>query len=247
MAENAPSDNKGTESKPEYLNKLVFNLPVEVEITGGLFRGNYLTRILKIIKQKDIFLEMPLQDGKVFKFWPHTVVHINFYFDNEPGAVYTFTGRISKTGKENRKEIFVIPFPKEITRIQRRSYVRVDCRIPINFKIFLSGNDLDGEQVLTKQVNRGFALDLSGGGVFLRTPIKLDKGQDILTKFSLRDKEFEIKSKIMRVIEIKRGRKKYYKYGVLFIDIEESYRRNVISYVFDIERKNIQKLRRKGL
>jgi len=110
MAENNAPENKGAESKPEYLKKIVMNLPVEVEITGGLFRGNYLTRIKKIIKNKDIFLDMPLQDGKVFKFWPHTVVHINFYFDNEPGAVYTFSARISKTGQDNRREIFIIPF-----------------------------------------------------------------------------------------------------------------------------------------
>lgn len=89
-------------------------------------------------------------------------------------------------------------------------------------------------------------MDLSGGGVFLRSTVKLEKGQDILTTFSLKNNDFEIKSKIMRVIETARGRKRYYKYGVLFIDIEESYRRNVISYVFDIERENIQKLRRKG-
>lgn len=231
-----------SESKPEYLEKIKFNLPVEVEIKKGIFQGNYLSKVLKIVNKRQIFFEMPKRDGKVMKLWPKTFVYINFYFDNDPGAVYTFSGRILEIMSVGNNLVFVLAFPKKVVRIQRRSYVRIDVSIPFEFQSYLTQENED-ELVLIPAPKFGYTLDLSGGGVFLRTPFKLTKGQFIQVKFSLKENDFDIKSKIMRVVEVKRGRKVYYKYGVLFMDINESIRRSIISYVFDVEREQIKKKR----
>lgn len=236
-----------TESKPEYLKKIEVNLPVEISITAGLFKGNYLSRVVRIHKEKEVYFEMPYQYGKVLKLWPQTMIYINFTFDSEPGAVYTFNGRIVKTGSEKNSEVFALAFPEKIIRVQRRNYVRVNSIFPVNYLSYMSKTDLEDREILIPVLKRGFSMDLSGGGILMRTVMKLSKDQVILASFRLGDTPYRIKCRIMRVIQVSRGRKYYFKYGLLFIEITESIRRNIIGHVFDLERKNIQKMKEKYL
>ncbi|MDD5090774.1 MAG: PilZ domain-containing protein [Candidatus Wallbacteria bacterium] len=232
------------ETKPEYLEKLKVGLQVELSITGGLFRGNYLTAVTKIIKDKEIYLEMPIQDGKILKFWPQTMLYIHFTFENEPGAVYTFSGRIQKTGTEAKKEVFILNFPSKVTRVQRRNFVRVDVIIPFNYFSYKPpAPEGEEKETLVPVLKRGYSLDLSGGGIMLRTPYVLEKGQFILSDFDLGENAYRVRCQIVRVIQSSRGRKRYFKYGVIFTDINESIRRSIIGFVFEIERKKIQKMK----
>lgn len=231
------------ESKPEYLEKLKVGLLVEVAVTGGLFRGNYLTTVTKVIQGKEVFFEMPIVDGKVLKFWPQTMVYIHFSFENEPGAVYTFSGRIFKTGFEKNTEHFILRYPDKITRVQRRNYVRVDVCVPFSFMPFKITPPEEEPSELVPVVKRGYSVDLSGGGIMLRTPAVLEKGQFVMADFRLNETAYRMKCKIVRAIQVSRGRKSYYKYGVIFMGINETLRRSVIGYVFEVERHMIKKMK----
>ncbi|MGM0608166.1 MAG: PilZ domain-containing protein, partial [Candidatus Muiribacteriota bacterium] len=88
---------------------------------------------------------------------------------------------------------------------------------------------------------KGYILDISGGGVFLRTPEKMEKDQMLKTRFMLGQQSFEVNGKIMRAIANKRGKACMYKYGINFEDIVDMERRKIIGYVFEVERKNIRK------
>ncbi|MCK9226028.1 MAG: PilZ domain-containing protein [Candidatus Muirbacterium halophilum] len=220
----------------EHLEKLESGLNILVEVKSGLFRGNYLSRISKLDK-KEIFIESPEdKSGQEIKFWAKTLIFLSFFRENEPGAIYEFSAHIARV-EEGVKKTIVVDIPESIERIQRRNYVRVDLRLPFYFQ----GLSLEDNNTPLSPLRKGYIMDVSGGGVFLRTSEKLEKDQIVRTKFDLGDENFEIDAKIVRVIENKRGTSFMYKYGVLFDDIVDMIRRRIIGYVFEIERNNIRK------
>jgi c-di-GMP-binding flagellar brake protein YcgR len=217
-----------------HLDKLENGLNVLVEIKSGLFKGNYLSRIFKLVKDKEIFIELPEnKDGKLVEFWPKIKVYISFFRENEPGAIYIFEKQIDRI-EHTPKKCFVVSYPSAIERIQRRNYVRVDVRLPFFYQKYRD----DGSKMPLK---KGLILDISGGGVLLRTPEYIEKDTFLQTKFKLGEEDFDVRSKVVRVIEKHRGRKSMYKYGIIFDNISEMVRRKIIGFVFDVERNNIRK------
>ncbi len=221
----------------EHLDKLQDGLNILIEVKSGLFRGNYLSNISKVIKNQELYIEIPKdKEGKEVGFWPKTLLFMSFFRENEPGAIYEFSEPIVRVEQGVRNTI-VINFPKEIERIQRRSYVRVDIRMPFRWQK-ISPED---NETVSPVVKEGFIMDISGGGVFLRTCEKMEKDQLVMTNFQLNEEEFDVKARIVRVIPKQRGKSFMYKYGVLFEDMMDMVRRKVIGYVFEVERNNIRK------
>ncbi|PLX16226.1 MAG: hypothetical protein C0601_11440 [Candidatus Muiribacterium halophilum] len=225
----------------EHLEKLEVGLNILIEVKSGLFRGNYLSSIVKLIKNQELYIEIPEdKDGKQVKFWPHTKIYLSFFRENEPGAIYEFSENIAKIEELGPKPVIIINFPKEIERIQRRSYVRVDVRLPYFWQKYRVDPDTE-EETLVPIDKKGYILDISGGGVMLRSPEKMEKDTFIQTQFTLGDEYFDVRSKIVRVIDRHRGKSSMYKYGIIFDEIQDMIRRKVIGYVFEVERKNIRK------
>ncbi|MFA5478404.1 MAG: PilZ domain-containing protein [Candidatus Muiribacteriota bacterium] len=221
----------------EHLEKLEQGLNLLIEVKSGLFRGNYLSSIVKIVKNQELYIQIPENnDGTQVKFWPKTLLSLSFFRENEPGAIYIFNEPLIRI-EEGVKPNLVIDFPKSIERIQRRNYVRVDVRLPFYYQKYT----LSEEPEIIPILKKGYIMDVSGGGVFLRTPEKMEKDQFVQTKFKLGDEEFDIKGKIMRAISIRRGKSVMYKYGINFEEIIDMVRRKIIGYVFDVERSNIRK------
>jgi|GEM_PF-4877831 len=225
----------------EHLEKLEVGLNILIEVKSGLFRGNYLSSVVKVIRKQKLFIEIPEdKDGNQVKFWPHTKIFLSFFRENEPGAIYEFSEKVEKIENLGPKPVIIINFPENIERIQRRSYVRVDVRLPYYWKKYRIDEE-DGKETLLPVEKKGYILDISGGGVMLRTPEKMEKDTFIQTGFELGDEKFDLRSKIVRVIERHRGRSSMYKYGIIFDDIQDMVRRKIIGYVFEVERKNIRK------
>ncbi|MGM0608616.1 MAG: flagellar brake protein, partial [Candidatus Muiribacteriota bacterium] len=160
----------------EHLDKLQTGLNILIEVKSGLFRGNYLSSVFKVIKNQELFIEIPEnQNGDPVKFWPKTLLNLSFFRENEPGAIYVFSEPVVRI-EEGGKPSILINFPKKIERIQRRSYVRVDIRMPFYYSKF----NEDNTEVIPVE-KKGYILDISGGGVFLRTPEKMEKDQMLKT------------------------------------------------------------------
>lgn len=236
MAEQLPEPTP--EELEKYLSRLKQGLLMEIEIKSGLFRGNYLTQIRKVLKNKEIALDIPVQDGKLVEIWRQTRVYLSYFLPNEPGAVYLFDDKIDRLEKSPQTVLY-IPYPKIIYRLQRRNFVRVDCTIPFDYLEYKMDENGDAAELIPV-VKRGFAMDLSGGGIFLRSFKRMVKGQLILLSFTLGQEQYRQKGRIMRVVPRVRGRKEFYMYGVLFEDIDPSVQRSIIGYVFELERQQIR-------
>jgi c-di-GMP-binding flagellar brake protein YcgR len=84
-------------------------------------------------------------------------------------------------------------------------------------------------------------MDISGGGIQIKTKLKLKEGDQIKISFKKLIKlDKLIKGKIVRK---RKENFEVYKYGIEFIDISDRNREMIIQWIFNLQRK----LRQKGL
>lgn len=242
MAEQLPEPTP--EELEKYLSRLKPNLDIQIEIKSGLFRGNYLSQIRKVVKNKELGLDIPIQDNKLVEIWRQTRIYLSFFLPSEPGAVYLFDNKIDRLEKTPQPVLY-IPFPKVVYRLQRRNFVRVDCTMPFDFLEYRMDEEGNATEIIPV-LKRGYALDISGGGIFLRSFKRMVKGQLVLLVFNLGRDHYRQKARIMRVIPRSRGRRDFYMYGLLFEDIDSSVQRNIIGFVFELERKQIREKKMKA-
>lgn len=142
--------------------------------------------------------------------------------------------------------IYEISMIKNLSKVQRRQDVRVDCTLPILYtnNKFLLRMDLDDEN--TKDVilnnerylNKGWISDLSAGGIRFSCEKKYQLDSILLLVFDLESETIITKGQIVyKGIKVT-SEKTLYVYGIKFINISDKKRETIISHNFIIMRKN---------
>lgn len=152
----------------------------------------------------------------------------------ENGQVYQFQSII--TGKRiSPLPIWIITLPTNITKVQQRSFVRLDIVLPV--KIQIVSNDQDEEapfiDVLTKNI--------SGGGVCLIMQDKRKLGTRLNVQLQLPEQEvWTIPSEVVR-LDVPQNDRQLYWIGVKFLDIAETVRNRLIRFIFKKQLEQRQK------
>jgi len=201
---------------------------------------NYKSNI-QDITEDGILITIPMKEGKYLPLNKSERVSIIYYEEKE---VYQF--EVDVLGRT----IDVIPVillskPQNVRLIQRRNYVRV-----LILKVIKCLN-IDRE-LLAKDVSRivgttsshkfkeATLLDLSGGGMRIKTELKLQLNDGLIISLPLIEEEITIKAKVVRCDEQQDNLRAY---GLKFLDLEEKDRDKIIKYIFHIMREQ----RKKGL
>jgi len=157
------------------------------------------------------------------------------YTDNM--AVYTFVSRVIQQNSEDMGTV-VLGAPLEVKRIQRRNFVRLDCRLKVVLQKLNDKLAPDGEAFTAGTV------DVSGGGMMFECDVLLNAGDVLQATLHLNDKD-TVRG-IGRVIRFARNSSKNrygFSAGFEFTLIEETERDKIIRFIFNQQRD----LRRKGL
>ena len=133
-----------------------------------------------------------------------------------------------------------------ITKVQRRQDVRVDCNLPVlysNNKFLLKVNldNKDVKDILLKNeryLNKGWISDLSAGGIRFSCEKKYHLDSKLLLVFNLESDTIITKGQIVYKSSKVSPEKTLYVYGIKFIDIDDEKREKIISYNFVVMRKN---------
>ena len=197
------------------------------------------------IRTEGIYLDVPLTmdtgQGRWLDLFDSDDVHISYL--SVDGAVYHFDSRvISRTTVDNLPSILIrSPELSRITRLQRRSFVRVEVSLQISVLRIGIG---ESSSLTT---GYGMTYDLSGGGLSFRPlrPIEMTQGDQITVKFSLptdqpKDWPISAKGNIVRESQDEYQRTLY---CVNFEQISPSGQQRIVQYVF----KRQIELRSKGL
>jgi len=144
-------------------------------------RTEFLTRV-EDIRENSFVLEMPVRQTGKANLLKGDLVEVSY---NKKDAVYTFKANITDLFEDDRNCI-ELKQSGDISRVQRRRFVRLDISGDIKFRLVDLpgagaggiGNELEGS-----------LLNISAGGVLFETEAAINENNLLVLSFSLRDRE----------------------------------------------------------
>jgi len=148
----------------------------------------------------------------------------------KPGdAEYTFKTHVLE---DSSKELF-LRHTNNLERTQQRNWLRVDVNIPVNATLM--------EEARMGDTLSGTIIDISGGGLSMILPVKLQSDSVLLLNFKLpgHGQIMDLPVKVVRVIESSAGKPSKIVYSVAFENEINLIREKIIKYVFEKQRENL--------
>lgn len=198
----------------------------KLEVKWG--EENYKT-IVQGTSDKDLVISIPVVNGIYLTLKTGEEVSLVYYDDK--ANIFNFNCKVINRISENRIPYYRISLPYNVTKIQRRNYVRVDTVQAI--KEVRKYNE-ETKSIEEFKLTGGLILDLSGGGMRIKLREKLKFNDIIVANIGSSLEEIALKGKVVRVDKTEDKR---YIYGISFLDIDNKTREQVIRAVFEIMRK----------
>jgi c-di-GMP-binding flagellar brake protein YcgR len=211
-----------------FKDRLFPGAAVELKISEGEYQGNYLTRIDKV-EENTLSIGAPYSRGSILPLRAGTALEI--YFHDESSAYSLRTVIQERTSIP--LPLFILDFPDDIRKIQRRNFVRISDNLPLEYQL-VSVNCLS-------DFKPGNLLNISGGGLCFRTKEKLEQDTRLYLLLKLPDGQINTFARVLRVSAIENNI--YYSVSVEFQNISENERDSIIRHIFNKQRT----MRQKGL
>lgn len=197
--------------------KLEVNNNIEIYEDDKVYKSR-----IQSVNDKEIYIDIPLHNNEYLILNKGDDIYLIKY-GNE-GSVYELSCKVIDRKIEGNIRLYRLSEPYDIKKIQRRNYVRVETIRGI--KCFRKDEEFNA-----------LILDLSGGGMKIKSNKKLEMDEEIVSFIKTDDGEFMVKGKIIRVEETSFNQ---YSLGIEFVDIEERTREKIIKLVFSIMRKQME-------
>jgi c-di-GMP-binding flagellar brake protein YcgR len=128
-----------------------------------------------------------------------------------------------------------------VERIQRREYVRVQAFLPVEMKLTKALEEGQEPAIAFFHTN---SLDISAGGMAIQHKLTIPHGTLYDVKLSI-PKLFPPLNLLAKAVRISVQKdaydKKIYRYGFMFLSVPEGTRARLVKYVFDVQRKNMNR------
>lgn len=224
-------------------------VPLSVRLKGSENTyTSYLLRIIDTKKEKQIYIDalIPEEGNELIKEAENITINFVLKEDEVTGKniPYEFSTTFIKEVTTEGPKQFILHFPKELIRKQRREYLRVSPPEKNPAFICFSLNGVE---------HRCKVIDISGGGVAFATDLD-DTTLSVGTE--LRDVTIEIpgspnvscmaivhKKIALGSFNLETKRKNVYICGAKYKEIKEEERQLIIKYVVNIEREELRRLR----
>lgn len=182
-----------------------------------------------------------------------------FSFESENNSLYEFEGKVEEFTHFENLPAIKVSISTEFTKIQRRDYYRFPYYTDATYKIrqkyttmellelrvskYKQGEDTDiPEEYISEYA--GYILDISGGGVRLRTKHEFAIGSDIDCSFNLEEMEVKFFGKVTRCISTEDG---HFEVGIKYTQIDRNIHKQIIAIIFKFERDMISRNIERGL
>ncbi|GAA0107117.1 PilZ domain-containing protein [Clostridium tertium] len=206
--------------------KLELGINCRVDV---LWEDNMYKSSIQDIKDDEILITIPVSDGIYLTLKDGNEIEQIFYDDK--GNVFGYKNKV--LGRTTEKDIpfYRISKPYDITRIQRRDYVRVNVVQVINYiKEEELKSNISGEE----KYEHALLLDLSGGGMRIKIKEEIKASDIIIANLTYDNEKISVRGKVIRV---DKSEDKKYICGINFDDIDNGTREKIIKTVFTIMRK----------
>jgi len=211
-----------------YKKKLSVGLAVDLVVLEGEYEGRYRTRIEEV-GERILVVGAPFERGDVVPLREGTKVRLTFWDET---SAYSFVAKIIQRIAVP-VPMFVFELPDTVTKVQRRSFVRVPALYPITFRSVTKEGLSD--------IQNATMLDLSGGGMRFMTEERLENRSLLYTQVTLPNGDLQTPVRVCRSEKIEDSKR--YVVSVEFHDLAERERDRIIRCVFEMQRA----MRKKGL
>jgi c-di-GMP-binding flagellar brake protein YcgR len=208
------------------MTKLELGINRKIDVLWG---EDIYKSTIQDIKDEEILITVPVSNGVYLTLEDGEKLEQIFY-DNK-GNVFGYKSEVLGRITENNIPFYRIGKPFEITRIQRRNYVRVNILQVINY---IKEEELEKEIKEEEKYEHALLLDLSGGGMRIKIKEELSYNDIIVANLIHDNEKITVRGKIVR---IEKAEDKKYVCGIDFDDMDNVTREKIIRTVFRIMRK----------
>jgi c-di-GMP-binding flagellar brake protein YcgR len=192
---------------------------------------------LSDIKESSFIIELILGPEKQISLTPDEPLIVYFVVPDRyyRFSLYEFKATILEFYEERFLKI-TRPTDKEISRLQRREYLRFYCNIDATFKLFTINNDVDS------QINKASIINLSAGGAGLESKNEVSLKDVIELKFHYAEdniRSVDIAA-IGEVVRMGRSHEGEFTFDIKFTYISENDRRIIMDIADNYYRKVIK-------
>jgi c-di-GMP-binding flagellar brake protein YcgR len=208
--------------------KFSINHKVEIFYNDNTYKSN-----IQDITDEYIGISIPIKEGKYVALNSSDYFEVLYY---EAANVYKFEGKVIGRKVEDGVSQIILEYPKNIIKIQRREFVRIDMVQYIRcLKVEMGVKNKDESSLFSEQKgNKAILIDLSGGGFKLKLSEKIDVNDTIIAEIPYEGDKITVKAKAVRTdMDVDKS----YICGFSFIDIDSRTRETIIKLIFSSMRK----------
>ncbi|MBE6071773.1 MAG: pilus assembly protein PilZ [Clostridium butyricum] len=204
--------------------KLKVNDRIEVVVDEKHYKA-----LIVDISDDGIKINIPVCNDEYLMLYRGDTIEINSYL--EGGQCFNYYCDVVSKGKDNNVIYYKLTKPYDVRKIQRRNFFRVQLLEDISYKNITNKTEKEIEEM--PYINATM-VDLSGGGLRVKTKEKLKNGNVIVLRINMTGIEVKLKGEIVRG-ELADDNEMVC--GVKFLDITDVQSDRIIREIFEISRK----------
>lgn len=197
---------------------------------------------LQGINENSLLIDAPIHGSMVYPV--HIGATLNVYFSRKTDKqidVFRFKARV--VGREYSGNLALLQIEAEgkMQMIQRRQFYRLECSLPLKYRIVTTMNPEYNKEIKFKA---SLSRNLSGGGLCICIEDRVNIGETVECEINLyEDVTIRFYGVVVRLEENDLENKYKFLAGITFKKIGNKDREAVVKYIFEQQRK----LRKKGL
>lgn len=203
--------------------------------TGSRLNYTFVTHVAEQLGNHRLLVYTPISRGNLVRLPEGADYQFLFYTQNE---LFQASGTVLEHCTINGLHYMKITY-SDWQRIQRRTFFRLHCLLDFTFSNLADCSEDQPPQDLP--VYKGVIKNLSGGGMFFVTEVKLAQNDEILCHLKLNDKSLTVKGKVIEA-EAPLATESLYKYRAGFIELERQQEEQLVRFIFSLQLKMIKKL-----
>lgn len=160
-------------------------------------------------------------------------------------SLYYFRSRLLGQRKEGGLQFFLIAWPDELKRVQRRLYFRFPCSFDAHYWVLTEGCRPPLEKAAEQmgEPERAVIADISGGGLQLVSPKQLPVGTVLLMILYLESRETKksiyVTGKVVRMWPYHREQEIRFRHALEFTELTGGLRETIVKFIFLLMRERL--------
>lgn len=197
----------------------------------------YYSQVMEKINSIQLIITMPTQGTKIVPLDKGKRYSCEYYTEN---GLFSGDFVVVERKREGNIPVIVLEIRTPLKKVQRREFYRLDCSLPMKYRLAEKNETIAKEQLRDLQWQDGVVLDISGGGLRFAIPRNIEKYSYVQCKLVLEVrgnyKEFYIYGQVISC-KNRQNNVRLHECRIKFYKLPEAERDQIISYIFAEQRK----------